>query len=76
MAHIELNSYQHVTVEMHFNRLNESDCTKTSSSNLNTSLLLLFEPFLDLLRLVELNQPENVLIAHNSLNELSLCYFT
>lgn len=41
-----------------------------------TLLLLLFEPLLDLLWFVKLNQTEDVLIVHDSLNELALCYFT
>lgn len=56
----------------------ESDRTKTqtSSNKKQTLLLLLFESLLDLLWFVKLNQTEDVLIAHNSLNELALCYFT
>lgn len=54
----------------------ESDRSKMQTKNKQRLLLLLFEPLLDLLWFVKLNQTEDVLIVHDSLNELALRYFT
>lgn len=62
-----------ITVHM---KQRESDRSKMQTKNKQRLLLLLFEPLLDLLWFVKLNQTEDVLIVHDSLNELALRYFT
>ncbi len=73
------NLGQHITAEIksipvHMKQKNQITLKHKPASK--TLLLLLFESLLDLLWFVKLNQTEDVLIVHNSLNELALCYFT
>ncbi len=64
------------SITVHMKQKNQITVKCKPATIKKTLLRLLFEPLLDLLWFVKLNQTEDVLIVHNSLNELTLCYFT